>query len=188
MHPYKDLHGDSGSDDREIEPRPTKRKARLHFLCGKMAAGKSTLARQLAEREGAVLLEQDDLLDKLFHGEIVDLAAFGRFSGRVQAALGPHIVSLLSRGVSVVLDFPANTRKQRAWFRQLIDQAAVEHQLHLIVASDELCKRQLRQRSESLGLPPGSKWTTDADFDQVTAYFDPPADEEGFRVVRHDFK
>jgi predicted kinase len=151
-----------------------------------MAAGKSTLAKLLADRDDAVLLAQDELLEKLYGGEISDLAAFVEYSGRVQAALGPHIVSLLGTGLTVVLDFPANTKKQRAWFRQLIDQAGAEHELHLIVASDELCKRQLRQRSESLGLPTGTKWTTDADFDEVTAYFDPPAEEEQFRVIRHD--
>ncbi len=32
--------------------------AKLIFLCGKMAAGKSTLARELADRENAVLLVQ----------------------------------------------------------------------------------------------------------------------------------
>jgi shikimate kinase len=32
------------------------RKAKMLFLCGKMAAGKSTLSRVLAERENAVLL------------------------------------------------------------------------------------------------------------------------------------
>jgi predicted kinase len=151
-----------------------------------MAAGKSTLAKRLADSEGAVLLAQDELLEKLFEGEVVDLAAFVKYSGRVQAALGPHVISLLSTGMTVVLDFPANTKKQRAWFRQLIEQAGAEHELHLIVASDELCKRQLKQRSESLGQPAGTKWTTEADFDEVTAYFDPPAEEERFRVIRHD--
>lgn len=31
---------------------------RLHFLCGKMAAGKSTLSKQIAAREEAILLSQ----------------------------------------------------------------------------------------------------------------------------------
>jgi hypothetical protein len=39
-------------------------KAKLLFLCGKMAAGKSTLSRELAERENAVLLVQDEFLEK----------------------------------------------------------------------------------------------------------------------------
>src|SRR5262249_59693068 len=41
-----------------------------------MAAGKSTLARELAQRENAVLLVQDEFLDRLFPGEITDIAGF----------------------------------------------------------------------------------------------------------------
>jgi shikimate kinase len=47
--------------------------AKLIFLCGKMVAGKSTLARDLAKRENAILLVQDELLDALSPGEITDL-------------------------------------------------------------------------------------------------------------------
>ena len=56
------------------------RKAKLIFLCGKMAAGKSTLARELAERENAVLLVQDEFLERLFPGEIVDIPGFVKYS------------------------------------------------------------------------------------------------------------
>ena len=31
----------------------------LHFMCGKMAAGKSTLAKKLAEQHGAILICED---------------------------------------------------------------------------------------------------------------------------------
>lgn len=159
------------------------RSATLYFLCGKMAAGKSTLARELAAREGAVLLVQDELLGRLFPGEFVDLMAFVERYRRLTTALGPHIEALLTRGVPVVLDFAANTRSMRAWFRQLIDNSGADHELHYVDASDALCKRQLAERSRAY--PPGTKWTTDADFDEITAFFQPPADDEGFTVVRH---
>ena len=42
--------------------------AKLIFFCGKMAAGKSTLSRALAEQEQAVLLVQDEWLSHLFPG------------------------------------------------------------------------------------------------------------------------
>ena len=90
----------------------------------------------------------------------------------------------LSRGMSVVLDFPGNTRSQRRWFRNLFELANVEHELHYIDASDDLCKRQLRRRSEALLA--GSAWTTDADFDAITAHFQVPADDEQFNVVRRE--
>ena len=157
--------------------------ATLFFLCGKMAAGKSTLARELAAREDAVLLVQDELLGPLFPGEFVDVAAFIERYRRLTTALGPHIETLLKRGVPVVLDFAANTRSMRAWFRQLIDATGAGHELHYVDASDALCKRQLAHRSKDH--PPGTTWTTDAEFDAITAYFQPPADDEGFTVVHH---
>ena len=164
----------------------TDRRAKLLFICGKMAAGKSTLSKELAAREDAVHLAQDGLLEALYPGEFIDLATFVKYSTRLQCVLTPHIVALLTKGVSVVLDFAANTKRQRAWFRQLIEMSGSDHELHFIVASDELCKRQLKQRSEELGLPPGAKWTTEAHFEEVTAYFDPPVVDEGFNVVRHE--
>jgi predicted kinase len=157
--------------------------AKVIFFCGKMAAGKSTLARELAGRENAVLLAQDDFLARLFPGEIVDVPGFMQYSSRLQAALGPHICALLSRGLTVVLDFPGNTRDQRSWFRQLFESADVDHELHFIDAPDDLCKRQLRERSKAY--PAGSAWTTDAEFDAITALFEAPSLEEGFNVIRH---
>ena len=156
----------------------------LIFFCGKMAAGKSTLARELAARENAVLLVEDEFLARLFPSEIVDLGAYVTYSSRVRDALGPHICALLARGVSVVLDFPANTRRQRAWFRRLIDDSGAEHELHYIDASDALCIQQLKDRSKDL--PADTRWTSEAEFATVTAYFEPPADDEGFNVIRHE--
>lgn len=158
--------------------------AKLIFLCGKMAAGKSTLAKDLAERENAVLLVQDEFLDSLYPGEITDIPAFVRCSTRLNEALKPHICALLSRGISVVLDFPANTKAQRAWFRGIFERANVEHELHFVDATDALCKSRLKDRSKTL--PPGAPWTTDAEFEAITVYFQPPSEDEGFNVVRHE--
>jgi predicted kinase len=157
--------------------------ATLFFLCGKMAAGKSTLSRELAERENALLFVEDELLERLYPGAIVTIADYVRYSSRIKNALASHIRALLSRGIPVVLDFPGNTRAQRAWFRQLFEQAGADHELHFIDAPDELCKHQLRERCKDA--PAGQAWTTDAEFDAVTAYFEPPSADEGFHVIRH---
>ena len=153
----------------------------LHFLCGKMAAGKSTLARELARAHQAVLFEEDHFLAALFPGEIRSIADYVKCSSRVKDALSDHIVSLLRSGISVVLDFPGNTQNQRRWFRQLVDSAQAAHELHYLDVSDEVCKAQLRERSKSL--PEGSPFTSDAEFEAITKYFQPPTPEEGFNVV-----
>ena len=157
--------------------------AKLIFFCGKMAAGKSTLAKELAQREEAVLMVQDELLNSLYPGEITDIAGFVRCSSRLQKALAPIICAFLSKGISVVLDFPGNTKAQRAWFRELFERANVDHELHFIDVSDAVAKSQLRNRSSDL--PPGTRWTTEAEFEAITRYFQPPSEDEGFNVVRH---
>ena len=51
----------------------------LHMLCGKIASGKSTLARRLADETGATLLSQDHFLSRLYPQEIRDVADFTRW-------------------------------------------------------------------------------------------------------------
>lgn len=156
---------------------------KLYFLCGKMAAGKSTFAKGLARAQNAVLLVQDEFLAALYPGEIQTIQDFAQCAARLREALSVHIRDILSHGVPVVLDFPGNTRTQRQWFRALAEAANVELELHFIDAPDDLCKRQLRQRSQAL--PVGSAWSTEAEFDAITAYFEAPTEEENFNVVRH---
>ena len=157
--------------------------AKLIFFCGKMASGKSTLARQLAEREHAVLLSQDALLDTLFPNLIVNVASYLEYSGRINKAMAPIVVDILSRDVAVVLDFPANTRGQRTWFREIVDRAGVGHELHYLDTPDDICKAQLKARSAHL--PAGTKWTTEEDFELIASHFRAPEEDERFHVVRH---
>jgi predicted kinase len=105
-----------------------------------------------------------------------------RYSSRLKEALTAHICSLLSKGISVVLDFSGNTRTQRDWFRELFEQAITDHELHYMDATDELCKRQLRQQSKGVG---GAAFTSNAEFDAMTKYFQAPSDDENFNVILH---
>jgi predicted kinase len=158
--------------------------AKLIFFCGKMASGKSTLARDLAVRENAVLLVQDDFLNALFPGEIIDIPSFVNRYTRLRNALTPYICGLLSRRISLVLDFAAATKAQREWFRELIERTQVEHELHFVDAPDAVCKMQLRKRSN--GLPAGTRWTTEEDFEAINMHFQPPSEDENFNVIRHE--
>ena len=157
--------------------------AKLIFLCGEMAAGKSTLARELAKRENAVLLVQDEFLEALFPGEITDLPEFVKCSSRLRNA--HHMSAVSCREASPSCWISRVIQKvQRAWFHELIDRTNAEHELHFIDASDVLCKGQPADRSKSL--PAGAPWTTEAEFAAITAYFQPPSEDEHFNVVRHE--
>ena len=158
-------------------------KTTLHFFCGKMAAGKSTLSRKLAEKNNAILLVEDEWLSQLFPDEIATIADYIQYAPRLKKVLVNHVISLLSHEVSVVMDFPANTVDQRQWFRRLFETANVAHTLHYLDISNEVCKQQLKERSRKK--PQGSTLTTDAEFEAITQYFQPPSKNEGFNMLIH---
>lgn len=157
--------------------------ATLHLFWGKIGSGKSTLAEQLANHPWTILISEDQLLANLYPAEIVTLEDYARCSDRLRKTIAPHIVGLLRRGMSVVLDFQANTTAVRAWMRSLIDSADCEHQLHLLQTPEIVCKERLANRNAS-GLH--HYYVSDADFDLFNRYVVAPDPNEGFNIVTHD--
>lgn len=155
----------------------------LHLLCGKVAAGKSTLAAKLATADSTVLLAEDEWLAVLFADELQEPKDYLRYATKLRAAVAPHIVALLKAGMSVVLDFQANTVESRAWMRDLLDQTEADHQFHVLMPPDEVCLRRLRTRNAS-GLHPFS--ITEEQFHQISAYFIAPSPQEGFNLVIYE--
>ena len=153
----------------------------LHLVCGKIASGKSTLSARLAQAPHTVRISEDSLLAQLYPGQIASLADYAACAARLRTAIAPLALQMLQAGVSVVLDFPANTPASRAWMRELFQQAGTPHVLHYLDVPDEECKARLRQRNAS-GRHPFS--TSDADFDAITRHFVPPDASEGFEIVR----
>lgn len=152
------------------------------MLCGKIAAGKSTLAKELASQPSTICIREDAWLAKLFPDEILTVEDYIRCSARLRDVMGTHVSTLLSAGISVVMDFPANTVGIRQWMRGLSDSAAVCHQLHYLEASDTLCKARLRKRNHD---GDHEFAASEAEYEAITAHFAPPVAEEGLNVIRH---
>lgn len=153
------------------------------MFCGKMAAGKSTLAAQLSQAEHTVLITEDDWLGVLFSDQMTTGADYVRYSARLRAAMGPHITALLRAGVSVVLDFAANTYETRKWMRGIIDATGTDHRLHVLVPPDEVCLQRLKDRN-ARGDHPFAP--TEEQFHQFSRHFELPAADEGFTLVMHE--
>lgn len=154
----------------------------LHILCGKIASGKSTLAARLATEPGNVLIAEDAWLNALFAEELQTLQDYRRCSLRLRSIMAPHVTALLKIGVSVILDFPANTHDQRRWFKEIVEMSGVSHNLHFLDVRDEVCLTRMRARNVAGDHPFA---VTDAQFHEFTSYFTAPSADEGFVVVRH---
>lgn len=154
----------------------------LHLLCGKIAAGKSTLARLLAESTATILIVQDSWMAQLFPGEIRTLDDYVRCSRRLRSAIDSHVIDLLRSKLSVVLDFPANTPDSRAWMLGLANAAQCGHCLHWLDVPDDICKARLRERNRK---GTHDYAPTEADFELFTRYFVPPSADEGLTTLIH---
>ncbi|OCW19006.1 ATP-binding protein [Pseudomonas sp. S3E12] len=154
----------------------------LHLLCGKIASGKSTLAKTLVAEHAAILLSEDTWLAQLYPGEILSIADYLRCAQRIRGALGPLVINLLESGVNVVLDFPANTLANREWLLGLAQAAKVPHRLHYLELDDATCRARLHARNAR---GDHDFAATDAEFDLITRHFCVPSEAEGLVIEVH---
>jgi len=155
----------------------------LHFFCGKAGAGKTTVAEGVAREVGAILISEDIWLSRLYGDQMTSFDDYIRFSQKLKTVVGPLVVDLLASGHSVVLDFQANTRAGRGWFRSVFDQAAAAHVLHFVNTPEQECLARIAKRN--IERPEGSHQLTEEDFVHVSSFFQAPEAAENFNVKIH---
>lgn len=160
--------------------QPATEKPTLHLLCGKIASGKSTLSAELSARPMTIVISEDQWLARLYAGEMRDVADYVRCSAKLREAMAPHLITLLQAGMSVVLDFPANTLANRQWMKGIVDASGADNRLYFLDVPDDVCKARLRARNQA---GEHDFAATDAQFDVITRFFVPPTEAEGFTLV-----
>lgn len=147
-----------------------------------MGAGKTTKSRKIAQTRNAVLISEDEWLASLYPNAIRSLDDYMTYAGRLKPPIKALVQSILTAGTDVVMDFPANTIAQRAWFRGIVSEIQAPHELIYIDQTDDVCLQQIeRRRTEQ---PDRAATDTQEMFERVTRHFVPPATEEGFNITR----
>ncbi|CAE6943479.1 AAA family ATPase [Vibrio alginolyticus] len=159
-----------------------KNQGKLFFFCGKMGAGKSTKSRIVAADNNAVLISEDDWLSAHYPTKIQTFDDYIKYSNLIKPFVKSHVQNLLNAGVNVVMDFPANTVRQRTWFTSLCLEVDSEHELWFLDLTDEQCLSNIAKRR--VEQPERAKFDTEAVFHHVTQYFEVPTASENLRLVR----
>ena len=156
-------------------------KGTLTFFCGKMGSGKSTKAREIAQKNNAVLLSEDEWLASVYPNKISSLNDYIEYSNLLKPHIKKLVQSMLSAGTNVVMDFPANTLSQRDWFRSIFSEIEAPHNLIYIDLPNADCLKQIEKRRKEQ--PERSATDTPDMFEQVTKYFMAPIPDEGFNTI-----
>lgn len=145
-----------------------------------MGSGKSTLSKEIASQAGAILLSEDEWLKTIYPDEIENFEDYIKYSSRLKPLLKNHVQNILNSGVSVVMDFPANTINQREWFKEIYSEYDIPHKLVYLETSDQLCLEQIKQRRRTN--PERARFDTEDVFHHVNRYFQPPSENEKFNI------
>lgn len=146
-----------------------------------MGAGKSTKSKALTIEKNAVLLSEDDWLVAHYQGQINSFEDYLKFSAIIKPFVKSHVQQILNTGTNVVMDFPANTVRQRAWFKQLCIEIGCEHEMIFLDLSNEQCLSQIAKRRTEQ--PERAQFDNETMFNHVTAFFEPPSANEGLNIV-----
>ncbi len=147
-----------------------------------MGAGKTTKAQSLAFERNAVLLSEDEWLESLYPNKIASIEDYIKYSNRLKPQIKKLVQSILGSGTDVIMDFPANTMRQREWFRKIFTEIQAPHELIYIESSNEICIKRIKKRA--LDQPERAATDTVEMFEQVTKYFVEPGEEEGFKITK----
>ena len=152
----------------------------VHMISGPLGAGKTTLARRLAEEHRALRFSLDEWVMQLFASEAPHPMVFEWWAEHCKRC-SEHIWSLcqqvLARNVDVILDFgfPAAAHREE-YRRRALDLGATVH-LHVVTAPANLrwARVQTRNRgdSDTFALP-----VTQDMFVGSELWWEPPSEAE----------
>lgn len=149
--------------------------AKVICICGKICAGKTTLAKELAAKERAVILSCDEILDIVFHKDL------GERHDAVAADIAKYLHKkardLLSAGCSVIFDWGFWQKCSRDDMRKMYADTAQEW--HYIDISDEIWNARIAGRNEQVLAGKSDDYFVDEGLrNKLLSRFEEPAKED----------
>src|SRR5277367_5859839 len=164
--------------------------ATAHLVCGSTGAGKTRYAMAIADRLKGIRLSLDEWMAVLFMADRPNPPtlewALDRME-RCEKQMWIVAEQAISRGVDVVLDWGLSRVAQRDRVRMQVAQTVAESKLHYLEVSRETRLARVLQRNQDRASPYAFE-VTEAMFNHMEAWFEPPSDDElyGAMILSED--
>ena len=158
-----------------MKPRPT-----VYVLCGFIGAGKTTFAKKLEQKTGAVRITKDEWLIRLI-GNDPTIDGYEDYDSKVVGLTRDFAFYLVGKGIDVILDEGFWFREQRAELRRRIAAMGSREVLYYLdtpieTIRERVAERNLTTRDDSFEI--GREM-----LDSYLKYWQPPGEDEDFVMV-----
>jgi len=171
-----DGRSDAGWVTREA-PRPI-----AHLMCGLVAAGKTTLARQLAEELPALRFSRDEWMIRLY-GLPYANPQYVEHLDPCTELIWDVAVEALRLGVNVILDLNRWSRRRRADALDRARTAGFDAVVHFLDVPIDTAIRRARHRLSTA--PADAHRIDEAAVRHFATIFEQPTDDECLKIIRH---
>lgn len=147
----------------------------LHLIHGFIGSGKTTFAKALERRTGALRLTQDEWMIA-FHGTNPPEGVIDRFEGRLKGLLWQWARLTLLAGRDVILDYGFWSRASRKAIRGMAGEIGIEPVFYKTsVSREEMLRRTL---ARTTAMPPGTLVIDENAFNILWPRFEPMGSDE----------
>lgn len=148
----------------------------VHLVYGPQGAGKTTIARALADRHGALRCSIDEWMGELYGPDLPQPISLPWVLERVQRCerrIWSVARDAAGRGLAVVLDLGGQRAADRARYAALAAEAGLQLQAHHVTAPAALRRARVLDRNRTRGATFAFE-VTPMMFDAMEARFEPP--------------
>lgn len=152
-------------------------KATVYLLCGFIGAGKTTFARELEARTGAVRVTKDEWLVRLI-GNDPTIDGYADYDQRIVEPSRDVAFQLIEKGIDVILDEGFWAKEERASMRRRIEEKGAKAVVCFLDVPIETIRERVARRS--LDPPADSMRISAALLDSYLPYWQPPGADEDY--------
>jgi predicted kinase len=149
----------------------------VYLLCGFIGAGKTSFARKLEARTGAVRITKDEWLIRLV-GNDPTIAGYAEYDRRIVELSRDVAFQVAGKGIDVIIDEGFWAKDEWALMRRRIEEIGAEAVLYYLDTPIEVIRERVARRSAA---PPKDSFRiSHALLDFYLPYWQPPGVDEGY--------
>lgn len=154
-----------------------KRAPTVYLLCGFIGAGKTTFAKKLEERTGAVRITKDEWSISLI-GNDPAINGYAEWDIKITELSRNVAFQLVEKGIDVIIDEGFWEKETRDEMKRRIREIGAKEVLYYLDTPTEMIRERVAGRSNSLTRE--SFKISREMLDNYLQYWEPPTEDEGY--------